>query len=82
MPKATKKCRVCGKEYTCCDTTRHTDGLFHWREVACSPECGQKYLEMVLEARKPNTPTSEEVPAKKTRKKTTTNTDGDKSTVE
>lgn len=81
MPKVTKKCRICGKEYTCCGATRHTDGLFHWREVACSPECGAKYLEMVMEARKPNKPINEEVSTKKTRKKTTTNTDSDRSAV-
>lgn len=51
MPKATKECRVCGKTYVACNTNRHFDGSFHWREVACSPECGQEYLRRVTESR-------------------------------
>lgn len=51
MPKATKECRVCGKTYVACNTNRHFDGSFHWREVACSPECGQEYLRKVTESR-------------------------------
>lgn len=51
MPKATRECRVCGKTYAACNTNRHFDGSFHWREVACSPECGQEYLRRVTESR-------------------------------
>lgn len=51
MPKATKECRVCGKTYVACNTNRHFDGSFHWREVACSPECGQEYLKRVTASR-------------------------------
>lgn len=63
MPRGTKVCRVCGKTYTECNVTRHFDGNFHWREVSCSPECGEIYLQKVIEARaeKP----SEETTAKK-----------------
>lgn len=25
--------------------------MFQWREVACSPECGEEYLRRVLESR-------------------------------
>lgn len=46
----TKKCRVCGKEYTPCHTHR-TDISFRWQEVACSPECGTIYFTKVLESR-------------------------------
>ena len=46
----TKKCRVCGKEYTPCHTHR-TDISFRWQEVACSPECGTIYFAKVLESR-------------------------------
>jgi len=53
MPKVTKKCRVCGKEYEACRTAQKAVGVFHWQEVACSPECGTKYLRMVNEARNP-----------------------------
>ena len=51
MPQATRVCRVCGKTYTACNTNRHFDGAFHWREVACSPECGHAYLKKITDAR-------------------------------
>lgn len=51
MPQATKECRVCGKTYTACNTNRHFDGSFHWREVACSPDCGKVYLQRIMESR-------------------------------
>lgn len=34
---------VCGKVYEACKTL-NTTGQFRWRDVACSYECGQKYL--------------------------------------
>lgn len=45
------KCRVCGKEYEGCRSQRATPGVYHWQEVACSPECGAKYLAMINESR-------------------------------
>ena len=51
MPKQTKTCRVCGKEYEACRSIRTGDKAFNWREVACSPECGSQYLEKVLISR-------------------------------
>lgn len=51
MPKQVRVCRVCGKEYTACRTPRLGEDAFNWREVACSPECGMKYFQMVEEAR-------------------------------
>lgn len=45
------KCRVCGKEYEACHSLRADTGMFRWREVACSPECGEEYLHRVLESR-------------------------------
>ena len=67
MPQATRECRVCGKVYTACNTNRHFDGSFHWREVACSPECGQEYLKRVMESREEKTeePKKETVSKKK-----------------
>lgn len=53
MPKATKICRVCGKQYEACHTEK-VDGTFRWQEVACSPECGEEYLRRVMEARNPS----------------------------
>lgn len=49
MPKRTGICRVCGKKYAVCNTV--VKSVFNWREVACSPECGQEYFRQVLEAR-------------------------------
>lgn len=51
MPITKRKCRVCGKEYEACRTTKNASGGFNWREVACSPDCGEKYLHSVMEAR-------------------------------
>lgn len=53
MNTALKKCRVCGKEYEPCRSTKSVPGVFHWREVSCSPECGAIYLRQVEESRNP-----------------------------
>jgi len=53
MPKAIKKCRVCGKEYEACRTASQNIGVFRWQEVACSPECGTVYLARINESRNP-----------------------------
>lgn len=51
MPKATKICKVCGKEYEYCHTVRRVAGIFRWQDVACSPECGSIYLAKIRESR-------------------------------
>ena len=51
MAKATKKCRVCGKEYEYCHTVRRVPGIFRWQDVACSSECGATYLAQIEESR-------------------------------
>jgi len=51
-----QKCRVCGREYEPCRTATRTPGVFHWQEVACSPECGATYLQRVLASRAPASP--------------------------
>lgn len=43
-------CRVCGKEYDTCRTP-NPSGIFRWRDVACSPRCGQIYLTRIMESR-------------------------------
>lgn len=45
-------CRVCGKEYEPCRTATRRPNVFHWQEVACSPECGAIYLQRIIESRK------------------------------
>lgn len=57
MATAIKKCRVCGKPYEACHTTRHIAGVFRWQEVACSPECGSAYLAKIEESRRVKTVT-------------------------
>ncbi|WP_369297170.1 hypothetical protein [uncultured Neglectibacter sp.] len=44
-------CKVCGKLFTPCNKTSRELGMFNWREVACSPQCGMEYLEQVTAAR-------------------------------
>ena len=45
-------CRVCGAEYDgCVNTAYEGKGVFRWKDVACSQECGRVYLQKVLEAR-------------------------------
>ena len=46
-----KQCRVCGKDYEPCHSTKLQIGVFRWREVACSPECGAIYLQRIQESR-------------------------------
>lgn len=46
-----KRCRVCGKEYEPCHSANLQTGVFRWREVACSPECGAVYLRQINESR-------------------------------
>lgn len=51
MAKHMKECRVCGKQYVACNSARTGSPIFNWREVSCSPECGEVYLQRVMEAR-------------------------------
>lgn len=51
MPKLTKICRVCGGTYEACRSIKTGSGVFNWREMCCSPECGQTYLQRVEESR-------------------------------
>lgn len=53
MPKRAKVCRVCGKTYESCRSIKTGSGIFNWREMCCSPECGQIYFQRVEEARNP-----------------------------
>lgn len=55
MATATKKCRVCGKEYKACRTVSNVAGIFRWQEVACSPECGSIYLAKIEASRSKGT---------------------------
>ena len=49
MAKVMKICKACGKEYEACHTPN--PGVFRWRDIACSPECAEKYIHDVMVAR-------------------------------
>lgn len=51
--KETAPCRICGKEFVPCNQCYRETGKFNWREMCCSIECGDKYLQAVEEARNP-----------------------------
>ena len=51
MAKATRICKVCGKEYEYCKTWL-SENKFRWQDVACSPECGAKYFALIEASRK------------------------------
>lgn len=50
MNKPNTTCRVCGKEYYCCQDSKNING---WRTMACSPECFKEYMRRIEEARTP-----------------------------
>ena len=50
MNKPNTICRVCGKEYYCCQDSKNING---WRTMACSPECFKEYMRRIEEARTP-----------------------------
>lgn len=50
MAKATRICKVCGKEYDYCKTWLSTN-KFRYQDVACSPECGAKYFALIEASR-------------------------------
>ena len=51
MATATLKCRVCGKEYEACRNAKRIDGVFRWKDVACSVEHGAVYLDLIRKSR-------------------------------
>lgn len=51
MATAILKCRVCGKEYEACRNAKRIDGVFRWQDVACSPEHGATYLDLIRKSR-------------------------------
>ncbi len=54
--KVQKPCKICGNLYTPCGDCERDNVAFHWRTVACSYECGQKYLKKVMTARELDKP--------------------------
>lgn len=73
MASEKKTCRVCGKEYEPCRTASRNPKVFHWQEVACSPECGATYLQRIVESRKPATPSKRNKPKRAAQQAETAN---------
>lgn len=48
---ATLKCRVCDNEYEACRNAKRIDGVYRWQDVACSPEHGAIYLDLIRKSR-------------------------------
>lgn len=50
MAIATRKCKICGKEYEYCHSARRSE-VFRWQDVACSPEHGSIYFAKIAASR-------------------------------
>ena len=53
MTKPTAKCRICEKDFVPCKKCFRVTGVFNWREMCCSEQCGKQYLFEVEKARNP-----------------------------
>lgn len=49
--KVQKPCKICGKMFTPCADCENDKTMFHWRRVACSPECAREYFAKIEETR-------------------------------
>lgn len=56
MATGKKVCKICGREYECCQTNRRVEGVFRWQDVACCVEHGQEYLDQILKSRTETAP--------------------------
>lgn len=70
------KCRICGKEYTPCKSAKYDPLVFNWREVSCSPDCGEQYLKKIIASRTPK-----EEPVRKRGKRSSNDIDAAKSNI-
>ena len=59
--KATRICKICGKEYPFCRTER-PKGTFIYQEVACCKEHAIEYFANIAASRNENKPEVEETP--------------------
>lgn len=51
--KVQKPCRICGKMFTPCADCEKDKTMFHWKRVACSPECAKEYFKKIEASRQP-----------------------------
>lgn len=82
-----KQCRICGKDYEPCHSHTNHNGVFRWREVACSPDCGAIYLRRIQESRglvpdEPKKPYSKKVEAEHVEVEIIANSEVDTNTLE
>lgn len=50
MAQGTRVCKICGKEYPFCKTSKPKN-VFRYQDVACCLEHGAQYLEAILRSR-------------------------------
>lgn len=51
MSKTRRRCEICGREYTVCNTALNARDRFAYEKAACSPECGAEFFRRVMVAR-------------------------------
>ena len=55
--KILRTCPICGKKFNPCRTSIKATGVFNWREITCSFQCGQEYLTKLEKEKNPTNPT-------------------------
>ena len=68
-------CRVCGKQYKGCKSCEANQGVFHWRNFACSEECARKYINDTIAYREKQNKKTIKVERKVEKQTVETNTD-------
>lgn len=51
--KILRTCPICGKKFNPCCTSIKQTGVFNWREVVCSFQCGKEYLQKIEKEQSP-----------------------------
>lgn len=51
--KILRTCPICGKQFNPCCTSIKQTGIFNWREVVCSFQCGKEYLQKIEKEQSP-----------------------------
>ena len=51
--KVQKPCKICKKMFTPCADCENDKTMFHWKRVACSPECAKKFFAKIEASREP-----------------------------
>ncbi len=51
--KVQKPCKICKKMFTPCADCENDKTMFHWKKVACSPECAKEFFAKIEASRQP-----------------------------